>query len=676
MKQNQNEIQISQRSNISNRIHGIEKYYEKIFYLILGSAGLLYAFLNPYFQTGFYNDDAIYVLVAQKLWKASSVFPHLGIKPDYPLPGLPLLLSPFAKLVNPHWTYLEWLSIIATFLSIVFLEKLARKWVSQGETLVILVLYAFNPVVAKFSGVMMPGPYYTLFALASFYLLVELLNKPSLFTAIALGFVMGWGSLMRPEGVLLSLSVLGALLITRQRHVLMKWIMTPMAGWLIFYLFWVHFQKAVGTEFGHDLRSLLSYWSGNFFSGISFVIQLPRVFLLDMLWVLRYASSSAASMITTVIIICCSCMLFIGFRSLWQHSTLSRCGLIAIATFATGYFLAHIFWHVAVPRYFLPLFPFVLIFVVRGGMLILEFFTNQKIWKRAILVILVLSYIYENGFSLYQIQYHPQSLNTQAWRTIEWIKCNIGADEKITSNFAPSIELYTGRHAKQGLNATNADLYLYLLMKFRIRYLVRRDTMAVAPAVGDTIDPNIRYQRKNRWIGMYPHRFPSVFSDAREKTRICRIDYNPKYVQAFEKFIDAVQEFEKGQYGKALIDVTQALDIYPNLGCAYNLLGALYMFQGHPDYAEAAFLNAEKLLPDSTFESLNLATLYYQKDMKERSLEYIKRGLEISTRNGEKTIYLENVRNLQQKWDIGGATLFIDSPNPDAYDENGLEESS
>ena len=48
---------------------------------------------------------------------------HL-LKPDYPCPGLPLLLSPFAKLVVPHWTLLESLTIVFT----VFLVYLMGLW--------------------------------------------------------------------------------------------------------------------------------------------------------------------------------------------------------------------------------------------------------------------------------------------------------------------------------------------------------------------------------------------------------------------------------------------------------------------------------------------------------------------------------------------------------------------
>jgi hypothetical protein len=67
------------------------------------------------------------------------------------------------------------------------------------------------------------------------------------------------------------------------------------------------------------------------------------------------------------------------------------------------------------------------------------------------------------------------------------------------------------------------------------------------------------------------------------------------------------------------------------MGCAYNLLGAILLIQDKIDSAELAFLSAQELLPDSTFESLNLATLHHRKGNYKRSSEYIKIGLDIAT---------------------------------------------
>lgn len=632
--------------------------------------------MNPFIQAGFFNDDAIYILTANKLWKAAETYPHLVIKPDYPLPGLPLLLAPFARLVAPHWTALDWVSIFLTLISLFVIEKFMRRWLSPGERLAVLAFYALNPVVAKFAGSVMPSAAFTFFAIASFHLLNQAVENPKPATALWLGFFMGWGSLTRPEGAVLIVSIVAALAITHQRSDILKRALIPVAAWGFFYVFWFQAQKSTITEFGGDVTALLAYWSGNFIAGLSFVLKLPQVFMLDTWWILRLAPLPKAKAITLFLVVIGVFLVAMGFRSLWRDERISRCALMAVGIFCALHYLAHVFWHVASPRYMLPTFPFLLIFAVRGMTEYFHFFRATHTMRTAVLTLLLVSYAYETGYGIYRTHNMPETVYAPPWAALEWIKHNIGPDEKITSNVAPAIELYTGRHALKGLNATNADLYLYLLMKYRIRYLVRTRGEAVAPGVGETVDPNIRWARKRRWMRLYSDRFPRVFLDSVAQTGVRRIDYNPNYVKAFEKFIEAVRAFESKKFPESFKAVNEALKIYPRLGCAYNLLGALYLFREEAAPAEIAFVKAQQLLPDSTFELLNLATLYYRKGLKDRAAECIQRGREIAELNGERAAYLEIVRDLQQKWEQGRATLFIDSPQPSAFDEDDQEDES
>ncbi len=174
-----------------------ETHFRSFLSFIVASAGFLYLLLDPQYRTGAVNDDAVYVLGARSLvhpWGFHSML----IRPDYPMPGLPILLAPLVKLVEPQWTRLESLSIMVTIGSLLCLAAWVRRFLSPGETLAVVALFAFNRVVAKFSGILMPEIYYTAAILASFLLMSQLREKWTVGKALSLGLVLGWGCLVRP----------------------------------------------------------------------------------------------------------------------------------------------------------------------------------------------------------------------------------------------------------------------------------------------------------------------------------------------------------------------------------------------------------------------------------------------------------------------------------------------
>jgi predicted Zn-dependent protease len=152
----------------------------------------------------------------------------------------------------------------------------------------------------------------------------------------------------------------------------------------------------------------------------------------------------------------------------------------------------------------------------------------------------------------------------------------------------------------------------------------------------------------------------------------CKITFEGDYIYAFNKFIEAVSAFHGGDINKAHQLSTESIRSYPRLGCAYNLLGAIHLYANKPDTAQQAFMIAQALLPDSTFESLNLATLFYNTGNIKRSTAYIDRGLEIAKLNEDTESYLDSVRRLQDSWEHGKLLLFIDSPDPTVFEDDEI----
>src|SRR5262249_17418498 len=157
----------------------LARRFSVYFYAVLAGAAMLYGALNPEYRTGVLNDDAVYVIAAHDLLSPRPLQTYLQARPDFPFPGLPFLLAPLGASVDPHWTLLESVSVVATLLSIALLGLWLKSWMSPEETLTIMALYAFNPLVARYSGIVMPGPYITLATVAGFYQMSRVLRNPT-----------------------------------------------------------------------------------------------------------------------------------------------------------------------------------------------------------------------------------------------------------------------------------------------------------------------------------------------------------------------------------------------------------------------------------------------------------------------------------------------------------------
>jgi len=639
-----------------------EKYFTPLSNAILVCAALLYALLYPHTRTGIYNDDAVYIIAARDFWHAATAHPLLRLKPDYPLPGLPLMLAPLAKLVGSHWTLLEWIPAFVTFFSVPPFTKLARKWLSPGETLAVVALYALNPVVARLSSIVMPAPFYTLAVVLSFAILSDLLERPTTIKAIALGTILGWGSLVRPEGIVLLISVVMALALTPRTRKLLWGMAVPLAAWFVFTLAWLHSRQPATSEFGHDVSALISYWPNNLGSAIQFSAKLFEVFITGTWTTLRFLPHSLAFYTSATIMAVWIIGIGVGFRNLWLKSN-DRTTLLAAAFFSGSFFLIHVFWHVASSFYFLPLFPLALLFFVRGANTCLANVKNGATWTRIALVCLFLSYGYENVRRVYRTYWVYRPWSAPPWKALKWLQQNLEPSSKILSNIAATVDLYT-THSAVGADttATNVELFLYYSAKQDMPYIVIRDQEILTPGVGTTEDPNLIVARYLRWIRLYPQRFVCVFDDASEKTKIYQMTSPPEFVNAFDLFIEAVQEFEVRRYGQSLDSVKRSLAMYPTLGGAWNLLGILYLMRGDKKNSEFSFLRATSLLPDSYNDLLNLATLHRRQGEVEVSEDFLKKGLDVAEMRGERKDYEETVKKLRSLWDQGKATLFIDMP--------------
>lgn len=634
----------------------------QLFGAIVGLVSILYACLNIPRRTGIYGDDAVYVMVASDIKNAmaSQLLPM--IKPDYPLPGLPLVLAPFAALVRPHWSWLEWVSMAATLLSVVVLGFWVRRWVRPGEALAVVALFAFNPFVAEFSGFVMPAAYFTTAVLSIFLLLSHVLERPTVPRCLALGFLLGWACLVRPEGILLLIGVAASFLYDRRGIKVVWTTVIPLLCWSAFVWYWFYSRAAHRSEYGGDLSALTDYWLNHIGSGLQFSFKFFRVFLINTLGAFTLPSSLMAVLVRPVLILLTLAGIMSGFRSLWLHREDRRAELLGLGIFGSSYLIVHLFWHVAVPRYFIVLIPLVLIGLVRGITEYAPFLIRKRSWLVAVAAIPVISYSYANGRSLHESLWARNPMKAPPWRSLAWLRENAPPDARVVSSIASTVALYTQRPAIALIKTHNVETFLYTMRQRQMEYVVDRRLASVASGVRGTENFDREWAWMRRWIRKYPDYFQVVFDAPRERTTIYRIRVTPTFIAAFEKYTEAAKDLQAGRSEDAFQKVQDALRFDPELGVASLMYGVLQFSRGNYGQAEMAYRKAAERLPDSSIPWLDLATLYHLQGRQELALGSLARGQQISVETQDQEIYVKNVRMLQQAWDQGRNPLFFDMP--------------
>ena len=624
----------------------IKSAYRPALYGILAIAGLLYIALISQYQTGIYNDDAVYVIVANDLnnQAASRMLPT--IRRDYPLPGVPMLLAPVATLLRPHWRRLDWMSIVITLLTVWLLGFWARVWLPPREALTITALYAFNPTTVKFSGIVMPACYYAFAVVAGFLLLHRVLRKRSLRYGVALGALIGWAALVRPEGVVLLaaivLSLAGAQLSKRS----LLGIAAPVLAWGAFLAYWFHGRHLNRFDYAGDLGALFRYWTHHGHAGGQAIVKFSHLLFENMLLAVKFGDTPLMAATANTFIVCALALTVAGFWRLWTRRPGTRVQLLSMALFAAFYAGIHLFWHVALPRYALPMLPIVFI-LIAGGWRTLARRPPPFAW---LAVPILLSYAWGNGRALWETYRAPNPVNAPPWHALDWIRHHTPSTVKIMSPFAPSIVLYANHPVVPVLKSPDVEAFVYTLTTKHIGYIADRPMTFVTPGVGKTENQNNEWARVRRWVTAYPRWFHLEFRDAAEQVSVYRVLADERLGALFQRYFSAVLDYRDGRVEQAFVKARDCVTNDPDFGDAYDLLGALYYARHDYTAAESAFKRAAELLPDNPVPRLNLATLYHSQGQRALAMQLLQDSLNLITDNGEGARYLPNLKRLTASW--------------------------
>lgn len=634
--------------------------FKKGFYAVLGTAGLLYSFLITRFRTGIFNDDAVYVVVARDLLNHSASRFLPIIQPDYPLPGLPLVLAPWTKIAAPQWTHLEWVSILVTLMTLWLLGIWSTRWLRQGEALTLVALYAFNPTVVKFSGIVMPAAYYSLAVIASFLLLARVLEKPSAVRCLALGLMLGWASVVRAEGAVLLISVTAALGLEKKidQGRILAWVALPLVLWISIAVYWFHFRRLSHSDFASDLNALADYWPRHVLSAIQFAGEFLRLLYLKTMTALDLSSGGWVSGLTVLFIVFCVIGTVVGFYGFWKQSNARHAELINLVIFSGSYFLVHTLWHIALPRYCIVLLPIIGMFLIRGVRQI-PLPTGRLSLGTAILMGLFISYAYSNGLAVTESIESPNPMSAPPWRTLAWVKRNTSSTTTLMSPLASSVFLYTSRKSVPIILTGDPETFRYALIQEGIEYIVDRPLVFVTPGIGKTENLNDDWQKMRRWARVYPQWFLRVFQDPQEHTAVYKIQQEQPFIKAFPQYMSAYQDVRAGLPDESLLKLQACLKEYPGLGVGHNLMGTIYFSLAQDADAERAFREAARLLPDSAIPLLNLASLYHRQGESARARDTLNHALEVIAANGNSKKRLVSIQKLLWSWQHKSEIMFF-----------------
>lgn len=169
-------------------------------------AGLSARYLHQTY-VGAYNDDAYNIMAAKAISEGHyrSLTDPAGTPIRSLLPGYPLFLTAFVALLEPRWDALSWVSLFVFLSTGILLWRLLDGWVEASARNAIVLLWATHPYGWINSGAVMVDPFFLAVTLAFFLIARRALeaDSPSFFQGIGLIVLALYAVSTRPHGLLL-----------------------------------------------------------------------------------------------------------------------------------------------------------------------------------------------------------------------------------------------------------------------------------------------------------------------------------------------------------------------------------------------------------------------------------------------------------------------------------------
>ncbi len=585
------------------------KSFRPLVWILLG-AGLLYFANLPRTFIGCFSDDARDLLAAKALLQGHYASLQSPDHPplNFPLPGFPLLLAPVMALVGHHWAWMKIIPLASALVSGILFWGLLEDVVEPRIRIFLLLLFLFNPSTLFLSGVLIADTVFVALVLAVFWYLKQSLRAPSSINNWALGILCACATMVRPEGILLPLTIVASFLYTkRSRQALIGLVPTAVVGiaWLYRNQDLTGQWSGYGTLWQMSLESLsrttllVHHWS-----------RVANVWFWEMLLGISFGETSRWWLSLTSW--AGGVFAIWGFFTWLRESNASHALALAMGLFAGSFMGLHGVWLAVHPHYFFPMLPFSLLFLAKA------LNEGERRWS-------VMAKIGALGLALagatYAVQDYYQAFSSHGITTenrlpaatLAWIKTQVPLDpnHKILAVRAPTITLYTDRYSLAYVPARDAEQFRFQLLTKGISHVLIERVPILFVNVQGTLDPVGYWNQTTDWMANWPAAFRPVFSDEEEGTAIYEVKFSTPYVTAYQRFLDASRLFATGRVKEGMRGIELALQSDPELTSALNGYAAIVLEFGGPlDLAEARLREAIRLRPDFALARLNLARIH------------------------------------------------------------------
>jgi hypothetical protein len=498
--------------------------------LLVGAAAILYGVLMPHYEVGASNDDALYILGAQSLLTGhygSLQYPRHPPLTD-PLPGYSLFLSPFVGLVQPHWAFLKVTTLLLTAGSGLLFWFLLEPWFDPKFRVLAVALYLLNPVTALFSVQLFSEPCFLFVVLLLFigFLYREKREKTSM--GLVWGVLLGWAMMIRPQGTLVALALAFTMMaIPRWRSLWPAFLLAvAIAGSVLarnmvltgspthYLTHWMQ-SRATTAPRAHAVQSWLAVMHGLFFEsliGISENVGTAPWILIPSVLVLIGVMGR-------------------GIAVLVRKTPRSEGVVFMMSMFCLFYVLLQMLWVSANVRYFLPLIPFFILFLIagletlfrgRGARLLLPLFG----------LALLAFYVVRDA---QLVQADASSAAVQLPRkTYQWIHQSLPSNAFVLSSKPSTLHLYAGCYSSFTRPAASDEEFRYTLLKGGVTHILFQHAVISSPLYASL------WRKTEEWVFQRPADFSPIYSNPEEQTLLYRVNSEPGFVERFERTNEAV----------------------------------------------------------------------------------------------------------------------------------------
>ncbi|MFH1283893.1 MAG: glycosyltransferase family 39 protein [bacterium] len=465
------------------------KNSEKII-LVLGIVLLsaVYFFARNAYYTGFFNDDAHYILAARSLTQGQYV--ELS-QPEQPaltayFPGYPIALAAVILLFGESIVLFKLMSILFSIGIVLTAYYYFRNKISKISLIYLLLFMALNPLQVSLSGTILSDVPFTFFGLLLILLNERWEAKTDYFSNIILGIIAGYLFLIRPLGLIFFAAVVVWCILNKywkKLLILSISFIICVSPWVIRNMIINGVPTSYLTFFSETTALTHNVPLGAYLLGI--VSKLFMYFRELYSFILfRWNFGPWDAIISLIISIGLTVITIFGYIKYFKNQ-------LVISLLLLFYIGVIVLWPVYASRYLLPVVSFILFFLIKQlESWQLKFKLNipliHIICITGILLCLPpISSIIKASVSLNNVKSNPDI------ETYQWIRENIPEDSILIANNEAAINLLTSRYCRTMVRWENSTQMTQSLEKQGVEYVLVSDTsLFVRSALGNTVrDP-------------------------------------------------------------------------------------------------------------------------------------------------------------------------------------------